>query len=49
MNELYPGKNIDVPDPYYGPEPGYHEVYKMLEAVSDKIIEGALETSINSK
>ena len=49
MNELYPGKNIDVPDPYYGPEPGYHEVYKMLEAVSDKIIEKALETSLNSK
>jgi protein-tyrosine phosphatase len=38
MNELYPGKNIDVPDPWYGPEPGYHEVYKMLDKVCDKII-----------
>ena len=42
MNELYPGKNIDVPDPWYGPEPGYHEVYGMMEAACDKIIEKAL-------
>lgn len=42
MNELYPGKNIDVPDPYYGPEPGYHEVYKMLEEVCDKMVANAL-------
>jgi protein-tyrosine phosphatase len=39
MNELYPGKNMDVPDPWYGPEPGYHEVYKMIDEVCDKIIE----------
>ncbi len=39
MNEIYPGKNMDVPDPYYGPEPGYHEVYKMIDEVCDTIIE----------
>lgn len=39
MNELYPGRNMDVPDPWYGPEPGYHEVYKMLDRVLDKVIE----------
>jgi protein-tyrosine phosphatase len=39
MNELYPGKDIDVPDPWSGPESGYHEVYKMLDAVCSKIIE----------
>ena len=38
MNELYPGKNMDVPDPWYGPEPGYHDVYKMIEAACDSII-----------
>jgi len=38
MNELYPGKNRDVPDPYYGAEPGYHEVYKMIDEVCDAII-----------
>ena len=39
MNELYPGKNKDFPDPWYGPEPGYHEVYKMIAEVCDKIVE----------
>lgn len=39
MNELYPGKNMDVPDPWYGTEPGYHEVYQMIEEACDAIIE----------
>lgn len=39
MNELYPGKNMDVPDPWYGPEPGYHEVYKLIDEVCNRIIE----------
>ncbi len=39
MNEQYPEKNREVPDPYYGTEPGYHTVFKMLDEVSEKIIE----------
>jgi protein-tyrosine phosphatase len=38
MNEAHPGKDEDVPDPWYGPEPGYHEVYAMIDAATDKII-----------
>jgi protein-tyrosine phosphatase len=38
MNEVYPGENVDVPDPWYGPEAGYHEVYKMIDHACDKII-----------
>ena len=38
LNELHPGQDEDVPDPYYGPEPGYHEVYKMIAAAADKIV-----------
>ena len=38
MNELYPGKNKDVPDPWYGPEAGYHEVYRMIDEVCEAII-----------
>lgn len=41
MNELFPGKNMDVPDPYYGPEAGYQEVYKMIADVCDAIVEKA--------
>lgn len=39
MNELYPGKDMDVPDPWYGPEPGYHEVFELISRVCDAIIE----------
>jgi protein-tyrosine phosphatase len=39
MNELYPGKNMDVPDPWYGTEPGYHEVFAMVDKACDKIVE----------
>jgi len=42
MNELNTGQNRDVPDPWYGPEPGYHEVYKMIDAACDRIVEKAL-------
>jgi len=38
MNEVDPGRDEDVPDPWYGPEPGYHEVYAMIDAAADKII-----------
>jgi protein-tyrosine phosphatase len=38
LNELFPGKNMDVPDPWYGPEPGYHQVYKLLDDACEAII-----------
>ena len=38
LNEIHPGKDEDVPDPYYGSEPGYHEVYDLISAAADKII-----------
>jgi len=38
MNELKPGKNLDVPDPWYGPEPGYHAVYKMIDEACEAIV-----------
>jgi protein-tyrosine phosphatase len=38
LNELYPGKNASVPDPWYGTEPGYHEVYELISNVCDEIV-----------
>ena len=38
MNEQYPGKNLDVLDPYYGGEPDFHEVYELLDEVLDQLI-----------
>jgi protein-tyrosine phosphatase len=42
MNEIFPGQNIDVPDPWYGPEPGYHETYKLIDEACEAIVEKAL-------
>jgi protein-tyrosine phosphatase len=39
LDELYPGQGRSVPDPWYGTEPGYHEVFKLIDRASDKIIE----------
>jgi len=38
MNEQFPGSNMHVPDPYYGEEDGYHEVYEMIDEVCECII-----------
>lgn len=39
LNELNPGENLDVPDPFYGTEPGYHDVFKLLDEVCTMIIQ----------
>ena len=38
LNEIYPGENRDVPDPWYGAEPGYHAVYKLIDEACEQII-----------
>lgn len=38
LNEQYPGKNLDLPDPYYGGEPDFHEVYELLDEACDQLI-----------
>ncbi|MGH2552429.1 MAG: hypothetical protein ACRDEB_01865 [Chitinophagaceae bacterium] len=38
LNELFPGKNLDVPDPWYGPEPEYHESFALIEKACDRIV-----------
>lgn len=43
LNELFPGDNVDVPDPYYGLQNGFDMVYEMLDEtcaiLSKKLIE----------
>lgn len=39
LNELYPGENRRVPDPYYGGKDGFDRVYDMLEGSCSKVIE----------
>lgn len=37
MDELYPNQGIPVPDPYYGGEQGFEDVFAMLDKVCEKI------------
>lgn len=39
MDLIYPEENKIVPDPYYGGNQGFIDVYTMLDQVTDKIIE----------
>ena len=38
MNEVYPGENINVPDPFFDNN-GFQTVFDMLDKACDKIIE----------
>lgn len=42
LNESHPTKNLSVPDPYYGGNQGFENVYKMLdeacEIIANKLI-----------
>ena len=37
LDELFPGDNVDVPDPYYGLQNGFDMVYEMLDEATDII------------
>ena len=38
LNELYAGENRDVPDPWYGTEPGYHEAFDIIKEACGIIV-----------
>lgn len=38
LNEVYPGQNRSVPDPWYGNEDGYHAVFSMIDKACEMII-----------
>lgn len=38
MNASRPGKHLSVPDPWYGKEDGYHEVFAMIDEACDAIV-----------
>ena len=37
LNEVYPSKNLSVPDPYYGGNQGFENVYNMLDKACEII------------
>lgn len=43
LDALFPGDNVDVPDPYYGLQNGFDMVYEMLDEATDIIAQRLLE------
>jgi protein-tyrosine phosphatase len=43
LEDLFPGENVDVPDPYYGLQNGFDTVYEMLDETCDIIAKKLLE------
>lgn len=39
LNELFPDENVDVPDPYYGGQNGFEQVFDMLDDACSVIAE----------
>lgn len=39
LNRVYPNSNMSVPDPYFGGEQGFENVYILLDKACDVIIE----------
>lgn len=39
LNELSPGSNQDVPDPYYGGDEGFEQVFRLLDSATNTIVE----------
>ncbi|MGB5363260.1 MAG: low molecular weight phosphotyrosine protein phosphatase, partial [Aureibaculum sp.] len=42
LKELYPEENLDVPDPYYGGQDGFQNVFNLLDKACE-IIANKLE------
>ena len=38
LNEIFPNDNVDVPDPYYGGDKGFEQVFEMLNQACEKIM-----------
>jgi protein-tyrosine phosphatase len=43
LNELFPGENVDVPDPYYGLQNGFDTIFEMLDETCDIIAKKLIE------
>lgn len=43
LDDLFPGENVDVPDPYFGLEDGFSRVYDMLDEACTLIAERLLK------
>jgi len=38
LDEIFPDENVDVPDPYYGGDQGFENVFRMLDQACENIV-----------
>jgi protein-tyrosine phosphatase len=43
MDEIFPGQNVNVPDPYYGGQKGFDKVYDMLDEACELVAQKLLK------
>jgi protein-tyrosine phosphatase len=43
LNVSHPGKNLPVPDPYYGTEKNFEEVFQLVYKACQKILDDSIE------
>ena len=43
MNVARPNKNMDIPDPWYGPEAGYYEVFDLIDEACEVLVQNAVK------
>ena len=46
LNVLHPGSDKEVPDPWYGDESGYHQVYTLLDEACEALIHQLKEKTL---
>lgn len=44
LNESHPNKYMEVPDPYYGGEQGFENVFNLLDEATDYILKNLIKT-----
>jgi protein-tyrosine phosphatase len=45
LNEVFPGENVDVPDPYYGIDEGFARVYDMLDEACESLAKRLIQNN----
>lgn len=48
LNEIEPGRNQQVPDPYFGEDDGFEIVFQLLDKATDKILEKIQKNIMNA-
>lgn len=47
LNMSHPGKDLEVPDPYYGGEQGFIDVFNLLDEATDCILQKIKNNELN--